>query len=285
MAQDTLSPKGETALIAFTILMPASAGISLIGMLDGKAVIVCLVAAAVGAIGLAASLAHLARPLRAPFSIIHWRESWLSREIMATGVYWFVVVAWCLAAMFVQPGLAQFLSVCAFAAGFGMLFVIAQSYRLHTRPAWDGIENVAELFGVMLGLGASAGILSLSPDFTEVMLWGGVIWIGLGAGLEFWAYHNRSLRLSQMPPQANVIATLANYRRLTPSIYVSLGLNGMAFILAILAASSQQISIGLWIIIFTAELISHILARIVFYSLPAQTRFVPRLRPPWPFIG
>ncbi len=284
MAQDTPSQKGETALIAFTLLMPASAGISLIGMLDGKAAIVCLVAAAVGAMGLAASLAHLARPLRAPFSIIHWRESWLSREILSAGAYWFVVIAWCLAVLMAQPGTARFLSICAVVFGLVMLFVIAQSYRLHTRPAWDGIENVLELLAVMTGAGTAIGILSLSPDPSQIMLWGGVIWIGLGAGLDFLAFRNRSLRLSQMPPQANVVATITNYHRLSLPINISSGLNGTAFILSIAAAASQQISLGLWIIILIAELISHILARFVFYSLPVQTRFVPRLRPPWPHI-
>ncbi len=285
MSQESHTSKGETALAAFTILMPASAGISWIGLLEEKASILCIAAAVVGALGLAASLAHLARPLRAPFSIIHWRQSWLSREIMAACGYWFLVLAWCLAEFVAQPGIARILAICAVVAGLGMLFVIAQSYRLHTRPAWNGSENVAELFGVMLGMGTAIGMLLANPVVTPILSWGSALWIGLGAGLEWWAFKHRYGRLLQMPQQSHIAATSANYQRLATTVQISLGLNILALILSIAAGMVPPWGVILWSIILCAELISHVLARIVFYSLPVQTRFVPRLREPWSRAG
>lgn len=283
MLQDHRSQQGETALVAFTLLMPTSVGMSFIGMLNGRADFICLAAAIVGALGLAASLLHLARPLRAPFSILHWRQSWLSREVLAATGYWCVVLAWCLSVWIFRLNISRMLAIGSVIMGIILLFVIAQAYRMHTRPAWDGSETVYELFAVMLGVGVVLGILTGWSFLERGMFFAGMLGIGIGAGLDYWTYRHRTRRLNQILAQSNVQATLANANRMIPTIRFSWGLNALSFFFSIIAVlvGAREFGLILWILILAEEVTSHILLRNVFYALPVQTRFTPRLRQPW----
>ena len=86
--------RSEVPLICFTVLAPAAAGASLFALpLSGgwalAAVVVLMVTA-----GMLASIAHLARPLRAPRSLAHLGSSWLSREILAVSAFWALAALW-----------------------------------------------------------------------------------------------------------------------------------------------------------------------------------------------
>ncbi|MCE5208259.1 MAG: dimethyl sulfoxide reductase anchor subunit [Chloroflexi bacterium] len=283
MLQDNRSQNGETALVVFTLLMPTSVGMSFIGMLNGRAAFICLAAAIVGALGLAASLLHLARPLRAPFSVLHWRQSWLSREILAATGYWCVVVAWCLSVWIFRLNISRLLAIGSVIMGIILLFVIAQAYRMHTLPAWDGPETLYELFAVMLGVGVVFGILTGWSFLEPGMFLAGTLGIGIGAGLDYWACRHRTSRLNQISAQSNVHATLVIANRIMPIIRFSWGLNVLSFFLSIIAVivGGREFGLILWILILLAEVTSHIRLRNVFYVLPVQTRFTPRLRQPW----
>ena len=58
-----------------------------------------MLAFALTAIGMIASMLHLARPLRAPRSLAHIGGSWLSNEILAVIVFWVVLATWLLLAL------------------------------------------------------------------------------------------------------------------------------------------------------------------------------------------
>lgn len=86
--------RSEAPLICFTVFAPAAAGASLFALPLGggwalAAVVVLMVTA-----GMLASVAHLARPLRAPRSLAHLGSSWLSREILAVSAFWALAALW-----------------------------------------------------------------------------------------------------------------------------------------------------------------------------------------------
>lgn len=86
--------RSEVPLICFTTLSPAAVGAGAFALLLGggwalAAVVVLMVTA-----GMLASIAHLARPLRAPRSLAHLGSSWLSREILVVSAFWALAVLW-----------------------------------------------------------------------------------------------------------------------------------------------------------------------------------------------
>lgn len=86
--------RSEAPLICFTVFAPAAAGASLFALPLGggwalAAVVVLMVTA-----GMLASVAHLARPLRAPRSLTHLGSSWLSREILVVSAFWALAALW-----------------------------------------------------------------------------------------------------------------------------------------------------------------------------------------------
>lgn len=88
--------RSEVPLICFTVFSPAAAGASLFALpLGGGWALAAAVVLMVTA-GMLASIAHLARPLRAPRSLAHLGSSWLSREILVVSAFWTLAVLWLL---------------------------------------------------------------------------------------------------------------------------------------------------------------------------------------------
>ena len=175
--------RSEVPLICFTVFAPAAAGASLFALpLGGGWALAAIVVLMVTA-GMLASIAHLARPLRAPRSLAHLGSSWLSREILVVSAFWTLAVLWLLcelggAGMFggavgaaASSGAAGEPAIEAFAAGSGaatcgfhvaavvigavLLWVIARAYRVHGQPAWDGSDAFWELVAGALGSGGT----------------------------------------------------------------------------------------------------------------------------------
>ena len=100
-------------LLALLIALPAAVGLQLAAaltslfvtyyvtnsviLLSNSVTYYVTLSAALGALGLAASVFHLGQPLRAWRIFLGWRKSWLSREALVFGA-WFglrvVVVLW-----------------------------------------------------------------------------------------------------------------------------------------------------------------------------------------------
>ena len=83
----TQEERSESALVAFTLLVPASAGVALFALAFGGGVRPAITALALACVGMTGSITHLAKPLRAPTSLRNVRSSWLSREIAAVSVF------------------------------------------------------------------------------------------------------------------------------------------------------------------------------------------------------
>lgn len=184
--------RSEIPLICFTLFAPAAVGVSVFALalawaaragLVPTGVQTALAAAAFALVsaGMLASVAHLARPLRAPRSLANWRRSWLSREILAVSAFWVLVLLW-LGASTAGGGAvaAAVLNGCAALAGALLLAVIARAYCVHGQPAWNGPDTLIELVGGALGAGAAvaAAVAACGGAGASAML---LAWCAVGA--------------------------------------------------------------------------------------------------------
>ncbi|MDX9993553.1 MAG: DmsC/YnfH family molybdoenzyme membrane anchor subunit [Anaerolineales bacterium] len=76
-----------------------------------------------------ASFLHLGSPVNAWRALNHLKKSWLSREILMFGLFG---MSWLLALTF--PGLG---SLALALSGFGLVYSMAQVYRIKAVPAWN----------------------------------------------------------------------------------------------------------------------------------------------------
>ena len=273
--------RSEWGLVAFTTLLPTSIGIVLTATIDGRHLWPAIVAVSVGGIGLLASMGHLARPLRSPYSVRNWRRSWLSREILSAATYWLMALLWMLATWLLPAG-ALLLALCSLGLGGVLLWVIARSYRIQPRPAWDGPEGIAELVAVLLVVGTLSGLLSLGPAAERWIGWVGAVAVLVGLVLQAWAADHRLARLERLPASAhNVAETVRRCRELRSSSRAVTVLDGLA-LLGTLAAAAAPTTTRAWFwgVALLAGLVGHLLARLLFYASPEQKRFVAKLRPP-----
>lgn len=157
MGTDNGEERSEVPLICFTTLSPAAVGASLFALPIGGGAAVAAVVALMVTAGMMASIAHLARPLRAPRSLAHLGGSWLSREILVVSAFWALAVLWlvCELGGFPWSTAARGFHVAAIVVGVVLLWVIARAYRVHGQPAWDGSDTFWELVAGALGSGGA----------------------------------------------------------------------------------------------------------------------------------
>jgi DMSO reductase anchor subunit len=140
--------KSEMPLVAFTLLTQMAVGAFWAAqwMMDSIPLIPYLIIGACLGLGGFFSFAHLGakrNAWRAPF---HLKKSWLSREILFVGLFG---AGWL--AGFLLPELKWVTSL----LGIGLIFSMAQVYRLHTMPAWDTWRTTAGFFVTSVLLGQS----------------------------------------------------------------------------------------------------------------------------------
>jgi anaerobic dimethyl sulfoxide reductase subunit B (iron-sulfur subunit) len=138
--------KSEMPLVAFTLLTQMAVGAFLAAqwMTDSIPLIPYLMIGTCLGLGGFFSFAHLGakrNAWRAPF---HLKKSWLSREILLFGLFG---AGWL--AGFVLPEMKWITSL----LGVGLIFSMAQVYRLHTMPAWDTWRTTAGFFITSILLG------------------------------------------------------------------------------------------------------------------------------------
>lgn len=103
-------------------------------------------------IGMLASVAHLAKPLRAPRALTNLASSWLSREILVVAAFWGCIVLWILA-QFVSALAGFVLGLASLTVGCFLLAAAAKAYAIPSQPAWHGADTTIELFAAACGAG------------------------------------------------------------------------------------------------------------------------------------
>ncbi len=97
-------------------------------------------AAGIGFVGANLALLHLGRPLQAYRAWLGWRTSWLSREVLAFGVYVPLVFSAAAAAVLRETFSSTFVAACELSAtftGIGALYCSAMIYVATRRPWWS----------------------------------------------------------------------------------------------------------------------------------------------------
>lgn len=295
MGTDNGEERSEVPLICFTTLSPAAVGASLFALPIGggwalAAVVVLMVTA-----GMLASIAHLARPLRAPRSLAHLGSSWLSREILVVSAFWALAVLWlvCELGGFPWSTAARGFHVAAIVVGVVLLWVIARAYRVHGQPAWDGSDTFWELVAIVLGSGgavaaaaaAGQGIAGFGGTL-PLMLLGVVSLIGLASSsaLIRFASGRRMRRVGELADRERTPRALAARDTLTagePRLYRRFNAVAIALALATLCVGLLPLLGGLTAIAtsialaFSAlsELVAQASIRNRFYSLAQHARY------------
>ena len=225
--------KSEMPLVAFTLLVQMAVGAFWAAqwMTDSIPLIPYLLIGACLGIGGFFSFAHLGakrNAWRAPF---HLKKSWLSREILLFGLFG---AGWLVG--FVLPEMKWVTSL----IGVGLIFSMAQVYRLHTMPAWDTWRTMAGFFitSALLGQAVMINLLGAkSGDFATQAI---MLLLALELAV------NLSAKPKAKGPVANLRAGL-----------------GAAGILSL--ASNPP---GAWIspVLFLLILIEEIIGRVQFYT-------------------
>ncbi len=292
--------RSEVPLICFTVFAPAAAGASLFALpLGGGRALAAIVVLMVTA-GMLASIAHLARPLRAPRSLAHLGGSWLSREILVVSAFWALAVLWLVcelggAGAFggAAGAAARGFHIAAVVVGVVLLWVIARAYRVHGQPAWDGSDTFWELVAGALGSGgtvaaavaAGQGVAGFGGTL-PLMLLGVVALIGLASSsaLIRFASGRRMRRVGELADRERTPRALAARDALAvgePRLYrcfnaIAIALVLIAFGMGLLPLFGGLTAIATSIALaFSAlsELVAQASIRNRFYSLAQHARY------------
>jgi anaerobic dimethyl sulfoxide reductase subunit B len=138
----------EFPLIIFTICGQMAAGMAFLALFDGPLtpLVLAIIAALIGIGGLASFL-HLGTPQNAWRALNHLKKSWLSREILMFGVFG---ASWLIALLLPGMGKAPLALT-----GLGLVYSMAQVYRIKAVPGWNTWRTEAAFF-------LSAGVLGLT---------------------------------------------------------------------------------------------------------------------------
>lgn len=287
--------RSEAPLICFTVFAPAAAGASLFALPLGGGRALAAIVVLMVTTGMLASVAHLARPLRAPRSLTHLGSSWLSREILTVSAFWALAALWlvCELGGFPWSTAARGFHVAAIVVGAVLLWVIARAYRVHGQPAWDGSDTFWELVAGALGSGgavaaavaAGQGIAGFGGTL-PLMLLGVVALIGLASSsaLIRFASGRRMRRVGELADRERAPRALAARDTLTagePRLYRRFNAIAIALALATLCVGLLPLLGGLTAIAtsialaFSAlsELVAQASLRNRFYSLAQHARF------------
>ncbi|MDF2628605.1 MAG: anaerobic dimethyl sulfoxide reductase subunit [Symbiobacteriaceae bacterium] len=210
------------SLVLFAGLTQAAVGLVWVSLMAPGGVGARL-ALPLAALGLVISLAHLGTPSGAVRALANLRSSWLSREVLLTGLFTLGagVYTW------VGPGASGAVWAAGLVTGaLGLAALIAQGmvYQLPTRPEWRHGANLAGALAAAVQVGALATALGggVSGDELGAL---GTLALAASAGVlvaaAFWAAHVARLG------HGDVLADTWFWVRLVAGVMLP-GLSGLA---------------------------------------------------------
>ena len=164
----------DLSLVFFTLASQCSIGLvlwlTILALLSGESPIPAetgldlanpvLLALLLVAVATATSLLHLGNPVNAPRALRNLATSWLSREILAIGLYKLALfVAFIVGWQTQAAGFAWTLLAPAALAGLFLLWTMSGVYLIVTVPAWYSAHTPLGFALTTLGLGAAACLL------------------------------------------------------------------------------------------------------------------------------
>lgn len=159
----------DVPLVVFTLLVQMSAGMTWWSLLFPVSFSLLLAIGIVLMLGGLVSLLHLGTPRNAWRAVMHLRKSWLSREVLALGVFGVGWTAWVLERWVFSTNFSAWLNALL---GVVLVYSMAQVYRLRAAPAWNSWRTGAAfaLSAAILGLTGFACQSGLLPFWS--LLWG-----------------------------------------------------------------------------------------------------------------
>jgi anaerobic dimethyl sulfoxide reductase subunit B (iron-sulfur subunit) len=163
--------KSETSLIVFTVLVQMAVGAFWAAqwMVDPIPLSANLAIGACLGLGGLFSFAHLGAKRNAWHAVSHLKKSWLSREILYVGSFG---AGWLTGLLPLPPPWLEGVGLFTFLLGIGLIFSMAQVYRLHTMPAWDTWRTPAGFFitSILLGHLAMMNLLQTTRVFPWILI-------------------------------------------------------------------------------------------------------------------
>lgn len=128
-----------------------------------------LTAFLLGALAVGAATLHLGRPLLAYRALLGLRHSWLSREILAFGLFaklaaLYATAEWWLPWLQLSPDWRGWLGLGVALNGVAGVVCSIMIYEFTRRPFWNGVDTTAKFAGttLLLGLATVASTLAVS---------------------------------------------------------------------------------------------------------------------------
>jgi anaerobic dimethyl sulfoxide reductase subunit C (anchor subunit) len=290
-ATNNVSNKNDWSLVAFTIALQLSCGLSLVATWSDciadspqAARIIGMAIFPVIAISLLAALLHLGRPLAAWKSLLNVKRSRLSQEILLTTCFAILALVYGFLCWADISGGRARLGVAVSIAGLAAVASSALIYMVPTRPAWNSGWVPVSFFATVLLLGGSAALALAGPLSGDVKRTFGIASI-TGASLlmisAFWMLLHLS-RMGWATPETETHATrllaFSSRQRLYFAAHLALGAVAPALLSMHLwpvantgatLPSSLLVTIGL-----LAAICGTIAGRFLMYALPSrETRF------------
>lgn len=142
-AESSRTEEAHTPLVLMLVLTQLAAGVLLF---SEKHDALRWIGFAAASLGILASVSHLGQPLKAWRCFLGWRKSWLSREILAFGL--FAPAAFASALDFIPAWAAALVGVLS-------VFCSVMVYVDTHRPFWEMAQTAPKFFGTALVLGAA----------------------------------------------------------------------------------------------------------------------------------
>ncbi len=150
----------DWSLVIFTIFMQGAVGIYLWSAIaklrnkQGDYSTVSLVALIMAAVGMITSLLHLGVPLKAMYSVLNLGGSWLSREILlSSGFFFLVLVDFIVIKRGTKGNISTVLNWVAVGVGLLAVFSMAKIYMSGVIPAWESWNTLIDFYAATILLG------------------------------------------------------------------------------------------------------------------------------------
>ncbi len=149
----------ERPLVFFTLLAQLAVGVFVFSTLarwSQLSVALSFVTPALMALAMLVSFLHLGSPLKSWRAFFNLRSSWLSREIFLAAWFFAASTGLALWQLFrlTDAETQNIAALATLASGLGLVFVMAQVYRLRTVPKWNSIVTPISFFITAFLLGA-----------------------------------------------------------------------------------------------------------------------------------
>lgn len=245
-------------LVLMLVLSQASVGMTIAAATQNTAswpMLACALVLAVA--GLGASIFHLGRPLGAWRAFLNLRRSWMSREIVAVGIYVIMLAASATTAFANRYPPAVLVSFVAL-VGLLTVFCSAMIYHDTQRPLWRWKRSLSLFFGTTAILGA-AGTVTLQSSST--LLTTIVIAVVAKLGIEIFTLHHGTDR-PLTPLKKSALLVTGQFRNVALARILCAVAGGIGMPVVLMTNVSHSwptAAVFMFVLLLTAELIERFL--------------------------